>query len=69
VQQEHQRAVALLDDMDANAIGSNDLLAANVHGRAVWRIAEMRAARIYAVYNEPSCQRLLIRDGLVMGEG
>jgi hypothetical protein len=55
--------VALLDDVDANAIGSDDLLAACVHGREVWLILDIRALGIYAVYNELSCWRLLICDG------
>ncbi len=53
MEQQHERALALLDDVDAHAVGGDDLMTGSLHGAAVWFIEESLAGAVYAVYNDP----------------
>ena len=52
VEEQHEGAAALLDDVDPHAVGRHDLMARNVHDGAVSPIGQMRAVAIYGVYND-----------------
>jgi hypothetical protein len=52
VEQQHERAAALLDDVDAHAIGVEDVMMGGAHGEEVCSMGETLAVAIYGVYND-----------------